>query len=218
MDFAVFWLVIIGPILIGLAGCIWYGSVRTVGLWFGFAGIMLLVLAAALQIQQQIWKSTTLSAIHERPYITIASMGFPNIIIKPGPPVIYWDIENSWRRLVKIVDANMTLFVETDAVRLPQKPDYVPNPHRLAGIEIAPGKIFNATFRREIPFTESDVDNINKGVFRLYAFGFVRFIDDTGATGCKAFIDFYNPANDPRRGMFSPVEEDHKSYATCPEA
>ena len=57
MDIAVFWLVIIGPILIGLAGCIWYGNERTPALWVGFAGIVLLMLAGALQLQEAIWKS-----------------------------------------------------------------------------------------------------------------------------------------------------------------
>lgn len=49
MDAAVFWLVIIGPILIGLGVAIWYGSSRTVGLWTGFAGAVLLSLAGSLQ-------------------------------------------------------------------------------------------------------------------------------------------------------------------------
>jgi hypothetical protein len=55
MDAAVFWLVIIGPILIAVAVAIWYGSSRTFGLWTGFAGAVLLLLAGALQWQQAIW-------------------------------------------------------------------------------------------------------------------------------------------------------------------
>lgn len=54
---AVFWLVIIGPILIGLAAPIWYGSSKTFGLWTGFAGTVLLLLAGSLQWQQAIWQS-----------------------------------------------------------------------------------------------------------------------------------------------------------------
>lgn len=57
MEFAVFWLVIIGPILIGVAVGIWYGSGKTPALWVGFAGTVLLMLAGALQLQQAIWKS-----------------------------------------------------------------------------------------------------------------------------------------------------------------
>jgi hypothetical protein len=56
---AIFWLVIIGPILIGLAGCIWYGGSRTPALWVGFVGVVLLLLTGALQLQQVITKSST---------------------------------------------------------------------------------------------------------------------------------------------------------------
>ena len=61
MDVAVSWLVIIGPLLIGLASTIWYGSGRTPALWIGFTGAVLLFLAGALQCQQWIWKSSNLA-------------------------------------------------------------------------------------------------------------------------------------------------------------
>jgi hypothetical protein len=70
MDAAVFWLVIIGPILIGLAGCIWYGGSKTVGVWSGFAGAVLLLLAAALQLQQFVSKSSPSSPFN----ITLESL------------------------------------------------------------------------------------------------------------------------------------------------
>lgn len=69
MKVAASWLVVIGPILIGLAGCIWYGDGKTPALWVGFTGIVLLLLAAVLQWQQAIWKSEaakpTVSAMAE---------------------------------------------------------------------------------------------------------------------------------------------------------
>ncbi len=65
MDFAVSWLVIIGPILIGVAGVIWYGSGPTPALWVGFAGTILLILAGTLQLQQAIWKSQASEPIQQ---------------------------------------------------------------------------------------------------------------------------------------------------------
>ncbi|MDQ6869933.1 MAG: hypothetical protein M3178_16830 [Pseudomonadota bacterium] len=213
MDFAVFWLVIIGPLLFGLAGSIWYGGSKTLALWIGFAGAVLLILAGALQLQQFIWKAPTSQLNGDRPYISVASMGFPDLLIKPGPIIIHWDIENSGRTAATLVDSNMTLFFETDNSPLPEKPQYSPSQHRLTGIEIGPGKVFTATFQAARPLTESDVEHINKGTTRLYVFGFVRFSDKSGVTGCRGFIVFYNPINDPRRGMFTLAEEDHKAYA-----
>jgi hypothetical protein len=58
MDLAVFWLPIIGTLLIGSAFAIWYGSSsRTLALWVGFAGAVSLLLTGALQLQSAIWKS-----------------------------------------------------------------------------------------------------------------------------------------------------------------
>lgn len=59
MDTAAFWLVIVGPILIGVAGAAWYGGRQTPALWMGFVGTVLLLLAGALQWQLAIWKSQT---------------------------------------------------------------------------------------------------------------------------------------------------------------
>lgn len=59
MELAIFWLAIIGPTLISLAGCIWYGGSKTVALWTSFCGIILLLLALTLQLQQKIWNSQT---------------------------------------------------------------------------------------------------------------------------------------------------------------
>jgi hypothetical protein len=90
MEFAVFWLVIVGPILIGLAGCIWYGGGgRTPALWVGFSGTVLLMLAAALQSQQAIWKSQA-----SEPIATTTSK--PEALPQSTPPPEL-TIENLWR-------------------------------------------------------------------------------------------------------------------------
>jgi len=40
-DFIVFWLPIIGGVLLGgFAGTAWYGGNKILGLWLGFAGIV----------------------------------------------------------------------------------------------------------------------------------------------------------------------------------
>jgi hypothetical protein len=117
--------------------------------------------------------------------------------------------------LARILDANVTAFVETANVTLPDRPQYSPSSHRLTGVEIGSGDIFNTTLDLTHPITEGDVEDINKGISKLYAFGLIRFTDSSGTTGCNAFIAFYNPKNDPRRGMFTLAGEDHKSYAIC---
>jgi len=59
MEFAVYWLVIIGPLLVGVGLSIWGFSDgnRSHALWFGFAGCVLLLIGLAFQLQLKIWDS-----------------------------------------------------------------------------------------------------------------------------------------------------------------
>jgi hypothetical protein len=59
MDLAIFWLPIIGGILLGgFAVSAYFGGNKTAALWVGFFGFICFCLVAALQIQQAIWKSS----------------------------------------------------------------------------------------------------------------------------------------------------------------
>jgi hypothetical protein len=69
METAVVWLLVIGPLLIGLGAAIWWGSGNnTVGLWGGFVpGAIALVLAAAFQIQTLISKAEDHGTVIAKP-------------------------------------------------------------------------------------------------------------------------------------------------------
>jgi len=59
MAFAIFWLPLIAGLLLGgVAVGAWYGGDKTLAVWIGFAGAVLLLLTAALQIQQFVWTVT----------------------------------------------------------------------------------------------------------------------------------------------------------------
>ncbi len=98
MNSAVFWLVIIGPVLIGLAAAIWYGESKTFGLWTGFAGIVLLILAAAIQLQQSIWNAESAPPLAPPPPAKEALLPQePQQRSRPAPeqgPVVWnWDLQ-----------------------------------------------------------------------------------------------------------------------------
>ncbi|WP_156464289.1 hypothetical protein [Afipia sp. Root123D2] len=58
MDIAIFWLPLIGGLLLGgVAISGWYGGDKSFGLWIGFTGLILFLLVAAIQIQQFIWQN-----------------------------------------------------------------------------------------------------------------------------------------------------------------
>jgi hypothetical protein len=58
MDIAIFWLPVVGGILLGgLAGNAWYGGDKILALWLTFFGLICFGLVAVLQIQQTILQS-----------------------------------------------------------------------------------------------------------------------------------------------------------------
>lgn len=69
METAVVWLLVIGPLLIGLGAAIWWGSGNnTVGLWGGFVpGAIALVFAAAFQVHTLISKPENHAATLAKP-------------------------------------------------------------------------------------------------------------------------------------------------------
>jgi hypothetical protein len=59
VEFAIFWLPLFAGLLLGgLAVGAWYGGDRTIAVWVGFVGIICLLLTAALQIQEQVWRTS----------------------------------------------------------------------------------------------------------------------------------------------------------------
>jgi hypothetical protein len=212
MDAATFWLPIVGGILLGgIAGNAWYGGNRVLALWLGFAGVVCFLLVATLQIQR------SLSSVKgPPPFVTISSISFPDVIIKPGPIIIRWGIKNRSMLPVTIVEANMTLWFETDHNPLPPRPQYVASAHKLTGIDIGIGDTFPATFQRAEPLNQDAVDQINASKLVLYVYGFVRVSDRDGGVGCRGFLAQYTPGNDPAFGMFRNAGEDHPTYRNCP--
>ena len=83
MERAVFWLVIFGPLLIGLAACIYYGGGnKSLAVWMGFGGGLLLLLAVTVQLQEDVWKEQADSPPKDNPrrayvYVTDGDVANP---------------------------------------------------------------------------------------------------------------------------------------------
>jgi len=149
----------------------------------------------------------------ERPSVTIAAIALPDIFLKAGTVIVKWDIKNSVAGpLLTITEANLTLWYAPPQNPLPQKPNYIPTPSKLQGVTIAPGEIFEATFRADRELTERDLALINEGSIKLYALGYVKYRGSTTAEYSKGFAAVYKPKNDPRFGMFDHVEQPNYNY------
>lgn len=94
METAIFWLAILGPLIIGIAGCVYYGGSKVVAIWIGFAGCVFLLLAAALQWHQAIRSAEEEKTDPTLPYVSVSDAG---IVTKPNDsaPTVFVVIKNS---------------------------------------------------------------------------------------------------------------------------
>jgi hypothetical protein len=208
MDFAVTWLPILGACLFAYGLAVWgfTNGNRTVALWMGTAGVGMIVLAMALQLQLSIWKAE--ASDPNRPFITIMSLGFPGVLIQPGQVVILWEIKNTGGVPTTVTAANMTIWFETTKDPLPEEPFYRPNDHSFAGASLNKDEVLNAHLMSGVFITQETIDELNAGRARLFVYGFVRY----GPSYERAFIARYNPQNVPAAGMFNRVEGEHPKY------
>jgi hypothetical protein len=90
LDLAIFWLPLIAGILLsGLAVGAWYGGNKTFAVWVGFVGVICLVLTAALQLQQYVWRETN------QPKITLQSTEQRSVLRFDPPRSYQMQISNS---------------------------------------------------------------------------------------------------------------------------
>src|SRR5471030_1257572 len=104
MDLAVAGLSILGPIFLAYAFAVWgfTNGYRTSALWTGAAGVGMLVVAIALQIQQNIWKidaseprATVAEMSRERAYVSVVD---GELVYAPGkPPTVNLILRNTGR-------------------------------------------------------------------------------------------------------------------------
>jgi hypothetical protein len=149
----------------------------------------------------------------QRPYISISAIGVPGIVLQPGPLTIWCEIKNSLAGpQISIVEANISTWFETNDRPLPKKAEYVPAPHKLSGVTIAPGDIFRASYSGDLELKESDIKLIREGAIKLYVYGFVKFRGTTKTEYCKGFIGFYDPNGQQQFGMFQYIENPSYNY------
>lgn len=210
MTLAIFWLPIIGGILLGgFAVSAWYGGNKLLGLWLAFFGVVSLLLVVAIQLQQFISDEQSIIPDPDRPYISIVSLSFPSNVIQPGPIIIKWQIKNVGRHPAKISDANMTFWLGRKETRLPGTPAYNPNTPNINGTILSPDEVYNATTTSDIILNQELVNAINAEQTRFFVYGFVKY----GKNYERGFVNFYNPKNLPEFGMFARVDGDYPEYS-----
>jgi hypothetical protein len=212
VDTAILWLIIIGPIAIGIAVSIYYGGSKVVAIWTGFAGVVLLLLAAALQWQQTVQSAEIKKADGAHPNVSVSDAG---IVTKGGDaaPTVFVTIKNSgqgtaygltWRAAFA-----MRAFPDFGILELDRK-------NIAATFDLPP----NGTLFYEWRFTEWGVGNwdlINNGRGAIFAFGEILYKDTEAskAMRCNKYRLYHGGDSLAPEGKFAIAKEGNSTDKNC---
>jgi hypothetical protein len=176
MDFANFWLPIVGSILLGgfAVGAI-FSNHKVAGLWFGFFGVVCLLLLATLQIQA--WLEEPKKEIGEteqarlRAYISLnAQLGFFGT---EQPIAVQVTITNSGQTPANDVKSSHGAGLR----RFPtdeELPVFVPNN---SPDVINPGRSIYSVVKLRRSLTQEEVDAVRAGKAAVVAVGTITYVD-----------------------------------------
>jgi hypothetical protein len=184
MELAIFWLPVIGGILLGgLAGNAWYGGDKTLGLWLAFVGFICFQFVVVLQIQQTIsnprmQKNSSTSDADVKRLRAYVSPIEAEISDATGaiPPIVAVVIKNSgqtpaydltWRATFLIADAHVKGELPLDRTKTATK------------LTLPPGgtRFYKYTFENWKP----EFGNmIARGEAAIFAIGEINYRDEFG--------------------------------------
>lgn len=173
MELAIFWLPIIGGILLGgIAGAAWYGGNKIFGLWAGFFGVICLLLVGVFQIQNAVLSSAERSnsseASEKRAFIILDVIARPYPPLNPNRFAISLVVTNAgpvWASNLRVQNAVVTQsgpVVETDPFEVAQA-QAKKDSRTAEPLVIGPQQTQTFQFA-DVPF--SDVPKIAKGELR----------------------------------------------------
>lgn len=196
MELLNLWLPLIGGgVLLAIAISAWFADRRIVGIWFGFAGIVCLILLAALQLQEHEVDAKKQSAAHLQDEIAKrAYVGFELAAVfldspKPGSMTAWIRLRNTgatpayklrgWQKFHRRLTGDLP-FAETGKFENESI--------------VAPGSTIN--LESTLSLTEEQLGAIQKGKLSLFVWGHVEYEDV-----------FKNPRHFTFKGMMNgPVE------------
>jgi hypothetical protein len=197
METAVVWLLVIGPLFIGLGAAIFWGSGdRLVGLWTGFVpGAVGLVIAAALQIQIIISRPETVELPsvpaeneinRQRAYVLVEASEIRNLA--KGTPVEAWiSLKNNGLTPAFDLQRTATIF----ATKYPHTKFERVEPGSARAVLGPGGAVDFAPIRMSRALTFEERSAVAKGDMAIYVYGGIRYRDIYQITRCTNFRLMY---------------------------
>lgn len=167
--------------------------------WTKVVGLFTVVLAVVSGLQWWAFITSERAFVYE--WVTLPSVG----LVANKQLVLTINTFNGSRTPAFISEGNVTyLFLKKD-VPLPVEPPYVDGAENaivgpiLGGAPLRGAVPLTDKNKHPLILTQSDLDALNAGAFRLYIFGWIKYADDFSVFGPKTngFCGVYNPGQPP---------------------
>lgn len=223
METAVVWLLVIGPLFIGLGAAIYWGSgSKLVGLWSGFVpGAIALIIAAALQTQINLSKPETAESSgpsdaeinRQRAYVLVEASEIRNLA--KGTPVEAWiSLKNNGLTPAFDLQRTATIF----ATKYPHTKFERIEPGSARAVLGPGGAVDFAPIRMSRALTSEERTAVAKGDMAIYVYGGIKYRDIYQITRCTNFRLMYRGHDNSISAGPIPLEQlpEGNNY-DCPE-
>jgi hypothetical protein len=195
METAVVWLLVIGPLFIGLGAAIYWGSGNDlIGLWTGVAGVFALVIAAALQAQTIISRPEAVTTAgpsdaeinRQRAYVLVEASEM-RFVTGDKPSEGWVSLKNNGLTPAFELERWATIF----AAKFPQTAFERAKFSNARSVLGPGGAVDFGPIRMSRNLTFAEAEQVARGTMAIYVYGEVRYRDIYNVTRCTNFRLMY---------------------------
>ncbi|MFZ0372192.1 MAG: hypothetical protein WAL39_02665 [Xanthobacteraceae bacterium] len=194
-DFIVFWLPIIGGVLLGgFAGTAWYGGNKILGLWLGFAGIVCFLLVGTIQIQQAISRTGPDGPSKVR--VRAMTMLTPSGGSLWNPVDVLYAIVNEGRSTAHITRRNFAVHLSEPGQAPKGAPAFDFETEDRSRVDVAAGSGINGQYISKLRLTWEQQEMVRNGQLVILFNGYVTYVDDAGISTTIFFLQRWDHATE----------------------
>jgi len=211
METAINWVFGIGSLIIGIAGSVYYGGSKITGIWIGFFGAVLLLLAAALQWQKYLSGKESANFDPARPYVAVGDAGI-SAQNDAAAPTVFVTIKNNGQTPARRLTWRASFTVRT----YPDIGEFTLDRNTAApeNFDLQPG----GTLFYQWTFTDWEKgfwEMINKGDAAIFAYGEITYEDASKTVRCTKYRLIHGGDSLVPEGKFGIAKEGNSTDDEC---
>jgi hypothetical protein len=223
METAVVWLLVIGPLLVGIGAAIYWGSgSKLLGLWAGFVpGAVVLIIAAALQTQIIISKSDMVEPSpgppeaeinRQRAYVLVEASEL-RFVGGERPAEGWISLRNNGLTPAFDLQRTATIF----AAKYPHTDFERKEPGNARAVLGPGGAVDFGPIRMSRNLTFAEAEEVARGNMAIYVYGGIRYRDIYQVTRCTNFRLMYRGTGGRPAGAVALEQLPEGNNYDCPD-